>query len=183
MINITKILLLILFPTLLISCNKGADPDELRAKSMARGDIIQRSGTKIADEKRALVDAKNRLRTGGGLFGKKPMGLDFFDQGENSQSASIGMPINAILWKSALEVISFMPIASADAFGGIIITDWYTGSTNTNERCKLNVFIRGMQLKSENVKVKSFCQTLSANNNWIDITNHKIITIKLKMQY
>ena len=78
------------------------DPDELRAKSTARGDIIARSGTAIIDEKDALIDAKNRLRTGGGLFGKKPVGLDFSDQEKKSESASVGMPINAVLWKSAL---------------------------------------------------------------------------------
>ena len=167
MINFKKIFFLSLLIPILISCNKGGNPDELRAKSTARGDIIARSGTAVIDEKEALIDAQNRLRTGGGLFGKKPVGLDFFDQENNSESASVGMPINAVLWKSALEVVSFMPIASADAFGGIIVTDWYSQSTNINERCKLNVFIRGLQLKSENIKVKSFCQTLSENNTWI----------------
>tara|TARA_B110000008_G_C16686643_1_gene450992 strand:+ start:108 stop:689 length:582 start_codon:yes stop_codon:yes gene_type:complete len=163
-----RILLSLILLSFLTSCNKGVDPDELRAKSTARGDIIARSGTAIIDENDALVDAQNRLRTGGGLFGKKPMGLDLFDQDrDSSQSTSIGMPINAVLWKSALEVVSFMPIASADAFGGIIITDWYSQEANIKERCKLNVFIRGMQLRSENIKVKSFCQTLDDNNNWV----------------
>ena len=79
------------------------DPDELRAKSTARGDIIERSGTAIIDEKDALKDAKNRLRTGGGLFRQKTCnGLDFFDQEKKSESASVGMPINAVLWKSAV---------------------------------------------------------------------------------
>ena len=65
----------ILLFSLLISlsaCNKNKNPNELRLKSQARGDIIQRSGTMLTDEKEALKDAENRLRTGGGLLGKKP---------------------------------------------------------------------------------------------------------------
>ena len=57
---------------------------------------------------------------------------------------------------------------SADPFSGIIITDWYTGQNNLNERCKLNIFIKGIEFKTDNIQVSSFCQTLSENNNWID---------------
>ena len=66
-------------------------------------------------------DAENRLRTGGGLFGKKP-GLPFGDNAEeNTSGVGIGMPINPYLWKGSLETVSFMPLQSADPFGGIII--------------------------------------------------------------
>ena len=80
------------------------------------------------------------------------------------------MPINAILWRSSLEVLDFMPLSSVDAFSGTIITDWYTGSDQQNERCKLNVFIKGKELKTSNLKVKSFCQILE-NNNWSNTLN------------
>ena len=36
-----------------------------------------------------------------------------------------GMGVNAYLWRGALETMGFMPLASADPFGGLIITDWY----------------------------------------------------------
>ena len=61
-----------------------------------------------------------------------------------------------------------MPLASADPFGGIIITDWYSSETNINERCKLNIFIKGVELKANNLKVNSFCQTFSEKGLWID---------------
>ena len=61
-----------------------------------------------------------------------------------------------------------MPLLSADPFGGVIITDWYTDQNNTNQRCKLNIFIKGVEMKTDNLKVNSFCQTLSKDNNWID---------------
>ena len=160
----------ILFSLIFLNaCNKGSDPNELRLKSQARGDIIQRSGTTLKDEKEALIDAENRLRTGGGLLGKKPTAVtDLLNNNGEKVVGSMDLPINPILWKSSLETIDFMPLASADPFGGIIITDWYSGQSNNNERCKLNIFIKGSELKADNVRVSSFCQTLNNNNVWID---------------
>ncbi len=166
-----RILCLVIFSCLffLNSCNKGKDPNELRMKSQARGDIIARSGTMLKDEKEALIDAENRLRTGGGLLGKKPTSVEsLLNNNGQKVVGSIGLPINAILWKSSLETVEFMPLASADPFGGIIITDWYSGQSNDKERCKLNIFIKGSELKADNVRVGSFCQTLNNNGVWLD---------------
>jgi hypothetical protein len=160
--------ILIFLSLTITACNKGVDPKELRAKSQARGDIIERSGTLIKDEKDALVDAKNRLRTGGGLLGKKPANMLNVLGGSESIVGSMGLPINAILWESSLEVISFMPLASADPFGGVIISDWYIDENNKNERCKLNIFIKGSEFKADNIRVGSFCQILEQNGVWVD---------------
>jgi len=167
-IRISYILLFSLFLSL-SACNKNKDPSDLRLKSQARGDIIARSGTTLKDEKEALIDAENRLRTGGGLLGKKPTNVaNLLNNTDERVVGSMGLPINAVLWKSSLETIEFMPLASADPFGGIIITDWYSGKSNSNERCKLNVFIKGSELKADNIRVSSFCQTLNANGVWLD---------------
>ena len=72
----------------------------------------------------------------------------------------MGLPINPFLWRASIETISFMPLASTDPFAGTIITDWYTSENSLGERCKLNIFINGADLKTENLKVSSFCQSL-----------------------
>ena len=129
----------------------------------------------------ALSDAQNRLVTGGGLFGKNNS-IDFFGSGEkeNSQSySSVGMPINPYLWKASIDTINFMPLSSTDPFAGTIITDWYTAETNISERCKLNIFINGQQLKTENLKVLSFCQKL-INDQWVNKDSIKENNIKLE---
>tara|TARA_Y100000588_G_C14186830_1_gene896225 strand:- start:695 stop:1306 length:612 start_codon:yes stop_codon:yes gene_type:complete len=160
----------------LMSCNRGVeDTSELWAKNQSRQAIIDRSGTtfqagsdKDAKE-RQMNDAQNRLRTGGGLLGKKPTELkDLLGSGKDQQTASIGMPINPYLWKASLETLEFMPFASADPFAGVIITDWYTSQNKIDERCKINVFIKGVDLKTDNLKVNAFCQILSDSGNWID---------------
>ena len=167
----------------------NSDTSELYAKSQTQDAIIERSGTLFRagsnKEKRDLQmkDAQNRLTSGGGLLGKKPLDLlNMGNDGEsnNKQIGSIGMPINPYLWKGSLETVNFMPLISADPFGGIIITDWYTSESNLNERCKLNIFIKGVEFKTENIKVNSFCQTLSESNNWVDKSINIENNIKLE---
>ena len=167
--------LLLLLSSFLVSCNKtrGIDTSKLEAQTV--GEKIKRSGTLLPGgtpekEQRALEDAENRLRTGGGLLGKKGMSLGE-NNSEKTTTAAIGLPINPYLWKGSLETIDFMPLASADPFAGIIITDWYSGQSAPNERCKINIFIKGYEMKTDNLKVNSFCQSLS-NGQWVDIRNN-----------
>ncbi len=147
------------------------DNPELYSKSQARGAIIERAGVTMGGDDSAegrqlqMEVAENKLQSGGGLFGKKG-GLDLLNQNNQTASIGVGMPINPYLWKASLESINFMPLSSADPFAGLIITDWYS-KNNTNERCKINIFIKGVELKTSNLKVNSFCQTLSDKNNWV----------------
>ena len=60
---------------------------------------------------------------------------------ENGGGAALG--VNAYLWRGALDTLSFMPLASADPFGGVIITDWYTPPSSPDERFKATAYILG----------------------------------------
>ena len=172
--KLPKILLLIVLLFFFSSCagdGEKKDTSELYAKSQTRGEIIERAGVTMGNDttpegrKLQMEVAQNKLNSGGGLFGKKG-GLDLLNQNKQTASIGVGMPINPYLWKASLETINFMPLSSADPFAGLIITDWYS-QNNTNERCKINIFIRGVELKTSNLKVNSFCQTLSDTNNWV----------------
>ena len=93
-----------------------------------------------------------------GMFGKsKPDG----------EGAGIG--VNAFLWRASLDTISFMPITTADAFGGTIITDWYQLPETPNERYKVNVFILDRTLRADGVKVSLFKQTRDSSGGWADV--------------
>ena len=166
--------LLIFLMFFIFSCagdGEKKDNSELYSKSQTRGAIIERAGVTMGNDDTAkgrklqMEVAENKLQSGGGLFGKKG-GLDLLNQNKQTASIGVGMPINPYLWKASLETISFMPLSFADPFAGLIITDWYS-QNNTSERCKINIFIRGVELKTSNLKVNSFCQTLSDTNNWV----------------
>ena len=75
--------------------------------------------------------------------------------------------VNAYLWRGAIDTLSFMPFASADPIGGIIITDWYTPPTTSGERFKATAYILGKQLRSDAIRVAIFRQTLQ-DGQWVD---------------
>ena len=153
-------------------------------KAQTEGEIVNRSGTPFnlaTNRELALSDAQNRLITGGGLLGKNSL-LSFGGNGDKASGVkitSMGMPINAYLWRASLETISFMPLSSTDPMGGVIITDWYTSSNNLNERCKLNIFINGADLKTQNLKVSSFCQ-IKTEEQWVNLKPNLDDNIKLE---
>ncbi|MBI3451541.1 MAG: DUF3576 domain-containing protein [Rhodospirillales bacterium] len=93
------------------------------------------------------------------LFGKSP---------DQDQAGSGGLGVNSFLWRASLDSISFMPLASADPFGGVIITDWYTPPETPSERFKLNVYILGRQLRADGIKAAVFRQRRDAGGNWVD---------------
>ncbi len=75
--------------------------------------------------------------------------------------------VNAYLWRGALDTLSFMPLSSADPFGGVIITDWYTPPASSDERFKATAYILGRELRSDGVRLSIFRQVLQ-NGQWVD---------------
>lgn len=78
-----------------------------------------------------------------------------------------GLSVNAYLWRATLDTLSFMPLASADPFGGTIITDWYAPAGAANERFRAQAYVLGRQLRSDGVRVQVFRQTLE-RGQWVD---------------
>ena len=62
-----------------------------------------------------------------------------------------------------------MPIATADPFGGTIITDWYQLPESPHERFKVNVFILDRALRADGVRVSVFKQARDATGQWADV--------------
>jgi len=95
-------------------------------------------------------------------------GLDLFNLGgskKKNQSGS-GIAVNSYLWRASLDTIAFMPLSSADPFGGVIITDWYSPPETPAERYKMSVYILGRQLRADGVKVAVFRQETKGRNDW-----------------
>jgi hypothetical protein len=78
-----------------------------------------------------------------------------------------GIGVNAYLWRGALDTLSFMPLASADPFGGVIITDWYQPPASSDERFKATAYITSRQLRADGVKLTIFRQ-VEQNGQWVD---------------
>jgi hypothetical protein len=61
-----------------------------------------------------------------------------------------------------------MPLASADPFGGVIITDWFSPPETPDERFKVNVFILGRDLRADGVRASVFHQKKDAASQWAE---------------
>ena len=82
-------------------------------------------------------------------------------------AAGAGLSVNAYLWRAALDTLSFMPLASADPFGGTIITEWYSPPGAQGERFRAQAYVMGRQLRSDGVRVQIFRQVLE-RGQWVD---------------
>jgi hypothetical protein len=95
------------------------------------------------------------------------LGITLFGE-SNSQGTEGAVAVNAFLWRAALDTISFMPLASADPFGGVVITDWYAPPETPGERFKVNIYILGRSLRADGLKVSVFRQLEDAAGRWTD---------------
>ena len=102
--------------------------------------------------------------SGGTLFGDN--GLFGTDKAGQDNGAT-GVGVNSLLWRASLDTISFMPLVSADPFGGVIITDWYQPQGGNGERFKATAYILGRQLRADGLKVSIYRQVLQGGQ-WAD---------------
>jgi hypothetical protein len=129
----------------------------LLSSACTEGEPISTSPTASPNVNIRDQNASNSVFGGGGLFAEDPY----------ADGRSIG--VNSFLWRASLDTISFMPVSSADPFGGVIITDWYSASEAPNERFKLNVYILGRALRADGVRVAVFRQILASQGGWRDV--------------
>lgn len=101
-----------------------------------------------------------------GIFGEGGILSLGKDKKSTDEGGNIG--VNTYLWRASLDTVSFMPIISADPFGGTILTDWYEDQETPGTRYKLNVFILDRELKSDGVRVRVFKQ-MKKNKIWTDV--------------
>jgi hypothetical protein len=76
--------------------------------------------------------------------------------------------VNGYLWRASLDTLAFMPLASADPYGGVILTDWYANPEKPDERFKCTVYILDTRLRADGLNVTVFKQVRDATGNWVD---------------
>ena len=84
----------------------------------------------------------------------------------SANAATIG--VNGYLWRATLDTLAFMPLATADPWGGTVITDWYANPEKPDERFKATVYILDTRLRADGLKVTIFKQIKDASGQWVD---------------
>ena len=67
------------------------------------------------------------------------------------------------LWRASLDVIDFMPLVSVNYSGGIIVTDWYSENSNSNESIKISIRFSTNEIRSDALNIKVFNRKCSNN--------------------
>jgi hypothetical protein len=97
----------------------------------------------------------------------------------SSGSSRLTLGVNSYLWHASLDTMAFMPLVSADPFGGVIITDWYVAPSSPNERLKVTIYISDQALRADGLKVVVFRQVKNGNV-WSDAQANPDIAHKLE---
>jgi|TARA_B100001063_G_C16737680_1_gene542931 hypothetical protein len=70
------------------------------------------------------------------------------------------------MWRASLETLDFMPMATVDYAGGMIISDWYSdNSGGNNESLKITVRFLSNEVRSDSIKIivhKKICKSISS---------------------
>ena len=71
------------------------------------------------------------------------------------------------LWRASLDIIDFMPLASVNYSGGIIITDWYSTDQTSNESIKISIRFLTNEIRSDALEIKVFNKKCLTQTNCV----------------
>ncbi len=95
-------------------------------------------------------------------------GFHPFGGGRPKPGPAAPIGVNGYLWRASLDTLAFMPLASADPYGGVILTDWYVNPEKSDERFKCTVYILDTRLRADGLNVTVFKQVKDASGAWVD---------------
>jgi hypothetical protein len=154
--------------------NKKYTPLKLLCLTLTSSFLLSACGTQDVDynyPRRSAGGVPTYEKEKAGIFGEG--GLTIFnsegDSPDKRGGGSSGIGVNSFLWRASLDTVAFMPLVSADPFGGVILTDWYGPPDSVNERYKITLFILGTALRSDGIRVQVFKQERSAGKGWQDV--------------
>ncbi len=126
------------------------------------------SGIKTEPPNTLETAAEQRDSQSGKLFGDS-LTFGFGDsRSERGGTGPAEIGVNTFLWRASLDTMSFIPLASADPFGGVIISDWYAPPESPDERFKVTVYILGTELRSDGIRATVFRQARDGSAGWLD---------------
>lgn len=129
--------------------------------------LVSCGGTPLSEEDMMTSEERRKAKVGK-LFGDDTFMFGPGARREEAPTGGSGIAVNGYLWRASLDTMSFMPLRSADPFGGVIVTDWYVAPESPNERFKVQVYILDRQLRADGLRVSVFRQVRDAYGAWED---------------
>ena len=133
----------LILPILLISC-KGPD-----GKFKLPG----------SDARKFPADPKKRVEQNI----KEGRGVSIGSQ--KGRSGSFDFATSNEMWRGTIEILDFVPLATADYGGGVIITDWYKDDLDSNESIKIMVNFLSNEIRADGLEVKIYKKVCKSETN------------------
>ena len=106
----------------------------------------------------AMERARKNIEEGRGTS------IDGFIRGRNGTNYEFST--SNPMWRASLEVLDFIPMATVDYSGGMIISDWYSdNSSSNNEAIKISIRFLSNEVRSDSLKIVVHKKTCSNNTN------------------
>ena len=137
--NLRILVFLLISSFFIVSCGKGGDARKISAdpKKRVQKNMAEGKGFRLND------------------LTKRAKGGDFEFASSNE------------LWRASLDTIDFMPLASVNYSGGIIITDWYSTSESSNESIKISIRFLTNEIRSDALDIKIFNKKCKLQTNCV----------------
>lgn len=133
-----------------------------------------------ADARKFPADPKKRIENNM----KEGKGFRLNDITKSGNGGTFEFASSNELWRASLDVLDFMPLASVNYSGGIIITDWYSNNQTPSESIKISVRFLSNEIRSDAIDIKIFtkeckdvsnCNIFESNENIINELRKKIL--------
>ena len=113
----------------------------------------------IAQKDKFESNAYDRARA---YADKNPVTI--FGKDSKDKNTNFEFSTSNVLWRASLKTLDFIPLATVDYSGGIIITDWYSEGKSNKEQIKIQIRFFSTELRSESIQVVSYKKVCESNN-------------------
>ena len=127
-----------------------------------------------ADARKFPADPKLRVKQ------NLEEGRGFRLMGDKKKGGIFEFASSNALWRASLDTIDFIPLASVNYSGGIIITDWYSTDQSSNESIKISIRFLTNEVRADALLIKVFNKKCISQSNCVISEKAGNIILELK---
>ena len=106
--------------------------------------------------------------------------VTIFGRDSKDKNTNFEFSTSNVLWRASLKTLDFIPLATVDYSGGIIITDWYSEGKSNKEQIKIQIRFFSTELRSESIQVVSYKKICESNNECSNLAGNENFNKEIK---
>jgi hypothetical protein len=106
--------------------------------------------------------------------------ITIYGKDSKDKNTNFEFSTSNVLWRASLKTLDFIPLATVDYSGGIIITDWYSEGKSNKEQIKIQIRFFSTELRSESIQVVSYKKICESNNVCSNLAGNESFNKEIK---